>query len=130
MRGDWREIPGGDLVREGLRDLREGRETAPALLVAIGARRLQQLGIEVPALETPEHRLYDLLEREDSDSAHSRVQDMKDAEMMFSHGLVLPDELLRLFERIEPELYRYPAIDADTLRRRIESTVRSYTGDR
>jgi hypothetical protein len=130
MRGDWRETPGGDLVREGLRDLREGRETAPALLVAIGAPRLQQLGIEVPALETPEHRLYDLLEREDSDSAHSRVQDMKDAEMMFSHGLVLPDELLRLFERIEPELYRYPAIDADTLRRRIESAVRLHTSGR
>src|SRR5690242_11781488 len=39
----WNDLPGGDLVREGLEDLRNGRETAPALLVAIGARRLRRL---------------------------------------------------------------------------------------
>ena len=59
-------------MEEGLADLRAGRETAAALLVAIGAPRLGSLGIEVPMLRTPEHRLYDLLAREESDSAHSR----------------------------------------------------------
>jgi len=39
----WNDLPGGDLVREGLEDLRNGRETAPALLVAIGAPRLRRL---------------------------------------------------------------------------------------
>jgi len=67
-------LPGGDLVDEGLADLRNGKETISALLVAIGAPKLRQIGIELPefALPLPEHRLYDLLAEEDSDSAHSR----------------------------------------------------------
>jgi hypothetical protein len=69
---DWAELPGGDLVQAGLDDLRTGRETPAALLVAIGAPRLRHLGIDVPEVETPEHRLYDLLARDEPDSAHSR----------------------------------------------------------
>ena len=69
----WNDLPGGDLVREGLEDLRNGRETAPALLVAIGAPRLRRLGIVVPeSVEDPEHRLYALLVRIEGDAAHSR----------------------------------------------------------
>ena len=69
---DWNELPGGDLVLRGLADLRAGRETPEALLVAVGAPRLRGLGIDVPVLDDPEHRLYDLLADEESDSAHSR----------------------------------------------------------
>ncbi len=44
-----------------------------ALLVCIGAPRLKSLGITVPrGLPSPEHRLYALLAKADSDSAHSR----------------------------------------------------------
>ena len=69
----WEDLPGGDLVRDGLDDLRNGRETAPALLVAIGAPRLRRLGIPVPeTAQDPEHRLYALLARTDGDAAHSR----------------------------------------------------------
>lgn len=67
-------LPGGDLVEKGLRDLSEGRNTAEALLVSIGARRLRDAGVPVPerTLPDPERRLYELLAREDEDSAHSR----------------------------------------------------------
>lgn len=67
-------LPGADLIEAGLIDLREGRETIAALLVAIGAQRLRLAGIDVPETDWsyPEHRLYDLLARDDSDSAHSR----------------------------------------------------------
>ena len=67
-------LPGGDLIDEGVRDLREQRETIAALLVAIGSPRLRRFGIELPESlpENPEHRLYDLLAKDDSDSAHSR----------------------------------------------------------
>jgi hypothetical protein len=69
----WNALPGGDLVEEGLDDLRHGRETAPALLVAIGAPRLRRLGIDVPeGVTDPEQRLYALLERTEGDAAHSR----------------------------------------------------------
>ena len=67
-------LPGADLIAAGLADLRAGRETIEALLVAIGAPRLRNLGLDLPAdlPADPEHRLYDLLARDDSDSAHSR----------------------------------------------------------
>jgi len=67
-------LPGYSLIRQGLNDLAAERHTAAALLVLVGAPRLQRIGIEVPNLNIadPEHRLYDLLAAEGSDSAHSR----------------------------------------------------------
>ena len=67
-------LPGADLIESGLNDLRAGRETVAALLVAIGAPRLRNIGLEIPdnLPPNPEHRLYDLLAKDDSDSAHSR----------------------------------------------------------
>jgi hypothetical protein len=67
-------LPGADLVRTGLDDVKHGRESAEALLVLIGAPRLRRIGIDVPesGVERPEHRLYELLARSDSDTAHSR----------------------------------------------------------
>lgn len=67
-------LPGEELIEAGVKDLWEQQETVPALIVAIGAPRLRRLGIELPEIlpADPEHRLYDLLEREESDSAHSR----------------------------------------------------------
>jgi hypothetical protein len=46
-------------------------------------------------------------------------KDMADVRRMFESGLVLPRELIRLFEAIEPALYRYPAIDPATFRRAV-----------
>ena len=66
-------LPGSDLIDAGLTDLSAGRESVEALLVAIGAPRLAQLGIATPpGPDQPEHRLYALLAREDAESAHSR----------------------------------------------------------
>ena len=67
-------LPGADLIEAGLADLRAGRETIAALLVAIGAPRLRRIGLDLPEHlpDNPDHRLYDLLARDDSDSAHSR----------------------------------------------------------
>ena len=65
-------LPGADLVRAGLRDLANGDESIEALLVLIGAPRLRDLGFDVPDSELPEHKLYEKLEAEDSDTAHSR----------------------------------------------------------
>jgi len=67
-------LPGAELIEAGLNDLREGRETVAALLVAIGAPRLRSIGLDLPEVlpDNPEHRLYHLLAQDDSDSAHSR----------------------------------------------------------
>jgi hypothetical protein len=67
-------LPGANLIEAGLADLRAGRETVESLLVAIGATRLRAIGLQLPdnLPQNPEHRLYDLLSQNDSDSAHSR----------------------------------------------------------
>lgn len=67
-------LPGEDLIEAGIEDLRAGRETIAALLVAIGAPRLRRIGLHLPANlpATPEHRLYDLLTLDLGDGAHSR----------------------------------------------------------
>jgi hypothetical protein len=70
----YEDLPGGDLIEKGLRDLSSTRETEEALLVSIGAPRLRSAGVPVPenAFRDAERRLYELLAREDEDSAHSR----------------------------------------------------------
>jgi hypothetical protein len=66
-------LPGADIIEAGLSDLAAGIESEQALLVAIGAPRLRQLGVEVPATPPdPEHRLYRLLASVDADAAHGR----------------------------------------------------------
>lgn len=66
-------LPGGDLVAKGLQDLARSSETVEALLVSIAAPRLRELGLAVALpLPDPEHRLYELLARDDPDSTHSR----------------------------------------------------------
>jgi len=71
---DLSPYPGGELIRQGLDHLTQGRETEAALLVLIGAPRLRRLGFKVREFEggPPEHKLYDLLSAADPDSAHSR----------------------------------------------------------
>jgi hypothetical protein len=66
-------LPGADLLTRGIADLDGGRPSIEALLVSIGAPRLRLLGVPVERpLEDPEHRLWQLLAREDPNGAHSR----------------------------------------------------------
>jgi hypothetical protein len=66
-------LPGAELVEQGLADLRARRESVASLLVSVGATRLAAAGYElVQPFDDAEHRLYELLSRDDPDSAHSR----------------------------------------------------------
>lgn len=88
------ELPGSDLVAQGLRDLDEGVESAEALLVSIGAPRLRGLGIEVgPPFEHAERRLYDLLAQQHGDAAHSRYNALVRRLVSFERAVAvgLPD---------------------------------------
>ena len=44
---------------------------------------------------------------------------------MAREGLIEADELLRLFAAIEPELYRYPAVDSASFRRSVERFLKT-----
>ena len=67
-------LPGNELIESGIDDLSRGVESVSSLLVSIGAPRLRRLGLAIPekTIDSPEHRLYELLSRSDPDSAHSR----------------------------------------------------------
>lgn len=70
-------LPANDLISAGIRDLQDRRETIASLLVSIGAPKLRSLGMKIPDIPSsfasyPEHRLYHLLSRDGTDSAHSR----------------------------------------------------------
>jgi len=67
------DLPGHELVSQGLEDLATDRETEESLLVAMAAPRLRALGFDVPATPAgrPSHRLYERL-AQTSESPHSR----------------------------------------------------------
>ena len=52
------------------------------------------------------------------------ARDVGDVREMIARGLVRTKRLRELFDAIVPKLYRYPAIDPDTFRRRVERAVR------
>lgn len=66
-------LPGHDLVSEGLADLAAGRETAASLLVTMASHRLRAVGLDIPmrGSPAPSHRLYELLDQE-GPGAYSR----------------------------------------------------------
>jgi len=53
----------------------------------------------------------------------AHAQDLDDVRAMVGRGLVDPSRALRLFEEIEPELFRFPAIDPEAFRRRVEEAL-------
>ncbi len=50
-------------------------------------------------------------------------QDRGDVAAMLAQHLVEPDRLRTLFNAIEPELYRYPAINPESLRRAVDRAI-------
>lgn len=48
------------------------------------------------------------------------ARDLEDIDSMLSAGLIDPAAVLEYFARIEPELYRFPALDPATFRRAVE----------
>lgn len=68
-------LPGAEIVLPGLIDLQAGRTSISALAVRSAAPRLRELGFETDGPEgeePPAHQLYQQLQRELGDAAHSR----------------------------------------------------------
>jgi hypothetical protein len=51
------------------------------------------------------------------------AQDLEDVRSFLESGLVDPPRLLAFLDEIEPELYRFPAVDPATFRRAVERAV-------
>jgi hypothetical protein len=50
-------------------------------------------------------------------------RDLADVREMFGRGLIESSELERLFQEIEPQLLRYPALDAEVFRSKVEAML-------
>jgi hypothetical protein len=122
-----------------------------------GAPRLRRLGLTIPEpFDSPEHRLYELLRSAHGDGAHSQYNalirrlvsyersaalyskalakldrshphDVEDVQAMLDRGLVEAEQVRACFEEIEPELYRFPAVDPAGFRASVEGFVRGET---
>jgi hypothetical protein len=69
---------------------------------------------------------YDLYAQALAKTERGHALDATDVQEMFGRGLIEPVELRKLFDAIEPQLYRYPAIDAPAFRRALEKTIETF----
>lgn len=68
---------------------------------------------------------YDLYAQALSKVERGHDQDRQDVSEMVRRDLIRPELALELFKEIEPELYRYPAIDPPTFRAKVEAVFRA-----
>jgi hypothetical protein len=66
---------------------------------------------------------YDLYAQALAKIERGHTQDVADVEEMLRRGLIDRGAALRYFDRIEPDLYRYPAIDPPSMRRAVEAAL-------
>ena len=66
---------------------------------------------------------YDFYAQALSKLERDHEKDRADVASMLAQGLIEPEKLRALFAAIEPELYRFPAIDPAGLRRRVEAFI-------
>ena len=68
---------------------------------------------------------YDLVAQALAKIERGHAQDLADAREMITRSLVRAEELRATFERIQPDLPRYPAIDPDDFRAKLEQFLGS-----
>lgn len=88
----FQNIPGAELVQQGMKDLQDGKVTAESLLLQIASPRLEALGISLPHQHKPqaqpyEHQLYALLEARLGRGAHSQYNALIRRIVSFAHAL-------------------------------------------
>ena len=67
---------------------------------------------------------YDLYSQALAKIERGHAQDAGDVRQMLRDGLVEPARLRELFDRIEPELFRYPALNPASFREALDRTLR------
>jgi hypothetical protein len=68
-------------------------------------------------------RHYDLCAQALAKLERAHARDVADVRAMLDLGLVSAADLRRMFEAIEPQLYRYPAIDPPSFRRAVDEAA-------
>jgi hypothetical protein len=66
---------------------------------------------------------YDFYAQALSKIQRGHSHDRNDVKQMLQRGLIDPEELRRRFEQIEPQIYRFPAIDPVAFRRSLDEAL-------
>ena len=98
-----KNIPGQELIDQGIEDLKKGMLTIESLLVLIGSPKLKSLGMSIPdyIVDQPEHKLYDLLSKE-GNGAHSKYNSLIRRLVSFERSLHMSTRWLRLSRVAKP----------------------------
>ena len=65
-------------------------------------------------------RHYDFAAQAPSKIERGHARDLADVDAMLAHGLISAGAVRQMFAEMEPELYRFPAIDAPSFRRAVD----------
>lgn len=88
---DFEGLPVENMIRDGLRDFAEGRESIGSLLVQIGAPRLRKAGVPLPDKVDgdADRHLYNLLGKAHGNEAHAKynslIRELVSFERALSH---------------------------------------------
>jgi len=84
------DLPGADIVEQGLADLRQGRISDFSLLLQIAGPSLRALGLDIPDRPSSrpyEHLLYERLEDRLGDDAYSYYNSLIRRIVSYTHAL-------------------------------------------
>lgn len=73
---------------------------------------------------------YDFIAQALSKLSRGFDRDLKDVQAMYEQKLLSLADLQTCFEAITPELIRFPSLDPDRLRNRVENFIQQYEGNR
>ena len=116
----------GDLLR-ALPQIKEDLEVnvelaSPDLFIPVSAGWQERSPI-VDTYGQVTYRHFDLVAQALAKIERGHDRDLGDVTQLLARGLVAPEELEEELERIEPDLYRFPAVDPESLRRAVEAVL-------
>lgn len=124
---DLKLVPDSDELLRAIRDLKEELEinielASPDLFIPVAGDWQ-----EASPWETTEGTLtvrhFDLRAQALAKIERGHERDLGDVEAMLTRGLVSARDLWLYFEAIEPDLYRFPAIDGPSLRNAVAQVI-------
>ncbi len=86
----------------------------------------QERSLFIAQVGAVEFRHYDFYGQALSKIERGHAQDVRDVQSMLAEKWVQPEMLRVYFEAIAPHLSRYPALDADAFRRKLENTLNTF----
>ena len=121
---DLKLVPDQDAVLRAIPQLKESLELNVELAAPDDFIPVPPAWMERSPFISQEGRLtfrhFDLSSQALAKIERGHAQDLGDVREMLTRGLITPDRLLDDLAAIEPQLYRYPAIDPPSFRRAVE----------